>query len=164
MALVPRFNTSNQNPLGMIVSSMLTEAQYQALNGPGWVLADGRSVVGSAYAVLTGNTVAPDLRGQVLRGKNNSRADGQQDPAGEIALGTQQPDAIIQHTHDENTGQTTQNHPFASSGASLFAKAVGPGATVNNANSNGNVLGATPVAAETRVKSVIVNHFIKINN
>lgn len=36
-------------------------------------------------------------------------------------------------------------------------------ATVNNANSNGNVLGVTANASETRVKAVVVNHFIKIN-
>ena len=29
-------------PIGSVVSSLLTEAQFQRLTGPGWVLADGR--------------------------------------------------------------------------------------------------------------------------
>lgn len=163
MALVTRFTKSNQNPVGMIVSSMLTEAQYQALNGTGWVLADGRNVAGSTYASITGNTVVPDLRGQVLRGKNNSRADGQQDPAGEVTLGTQQTDAMQNHTHYQNDGQVTQNFPFVASGSSIFAKSTGPGATVDNANFVGSILTGRANASETRVKAVIVNHFIKIN-
>lgn len=75
------------SPVGSIAESMLTEAQFQALNGTGWVLADGRSVVGSMYAMATGFTTIPDLRGVFRRGKNNGRADGNQDPAGERSLG-----------------------------------------------------------------------------
>lgn len=59
------------NPVGMIVASMLTEAQFQNLNGTSWVLAYGQSIVGSSYATITGNTLAPDLRGRALAAADN---------------------------------------------------------------------------------------------
>lgn len=77
MALIARLNVTRQiqqgdlNPVGMIVSSMLTEAQFQALNGTSWVLAYGQSIAGSAYAQITGNSTAPDLRGRVVAGLDN---------------------------------------------------------------------------------------------
>ena len=46
--------TAQAMPVGSIVPSLLMEAQFQAVAGNGWVLADGRSVAGSAYAVTTG--------------------------------------------------------------------------------------------------------------
>lgn len=55
-------------PIGSVVHSMLTEVQYQAQNGAGWVLMDGRSVVGSVYESITGNSVVPDGRGSSVRG------------------------------------------------------------------------------------------------
>jgi hypothetical protein len=58
-------------PVGSIVASMLTEAQFQGVNGTDWVLADGRSVAGTTYAVATGENTVPDLRGQFLRGRVN---------------------------------------------------------------------------------------------
>lgn len=155
MALVSRFTKSNQNPVGMIVSSMLTEAQYQALNGTSWILADGRSVAGSSYASVTGNSTVPDLRGQVLRGKNNSRSDGQQDPAGELTLGTQQADQMQGHRHNVGSGLGGSNV----SGQPFVGNITNPSSDPISDGTNG-----TPrTGAETRVKSVIVNHFIKIN-
>lgn len=59
------------NPVGMIVASMLTEAQFQSLNGSNWVLAYGQNISGSAYASITGISTAPDLRGRTLAGVDN---------------------------------------------------------------------------------------------
>lgn len=88
MAKTPRLTS----PIGVIASAMLTEAQFQALNGASWILADGRSVDGSSYAVMTGQTSVPDLRGMVLRGKNNGRSDGRENPSvvlkGDLTLGS----------------------------------------------------------------------------
>ncbi len=77
MALVPRLAISRAilqgdlNPVGMTVSSMLTEVQFQVLNGTDWILADGRSIVGSAYATVTGLSVAPDCRGRTIAGRDD---------------------------------------------------------------------------------------------
>lgn len=71
MAKVARFSQDNQNPVGMIVASMLTEAQFQDINGTNWVLAYGQSVAGSTYATVTGSSTLPDLRGRTLAGKDN---------------------------------------------------------------------------------------------
>ena len=86
-------------PIGQIMSAMLTEAQFRAIHGPGWILADGRTtgVASSKYGLLTAATSVPDLRGMVLRGKNNSRADGDQDPSGERVLGSLQGQATAKN-------------------------------------------------------------------
>lgn len=67
--------------IGAIQSAFLTETQFQGQFGTGWILADGRSVTGSRYASLTGSASVPDLRGVVLRGKNNGRNDGKENPS-----------------------------------------------------------------------------------
>lgn len=90
------FLENNVPPVGSILDSMLTEVQFQAQWNVGWILADGRSVVGSRYHTLTGHTVAPDLRGMFLRGKDNGRG---LNPDGELALGTETPDQMLAHTH-----------------------------------------------------------------
>ena len=63
-------NVANGN-IGDIRHSMLTLAQFQTANGTGWVLANGGSCVGTAYAALTGNTTVPDMRGRVVAGVDN---------------------------------------------------------------------------------------------
>lgn len=68
---VARYTQDNQNPVGMIVASMLTETQFQSINGTNWVLAAGQSVAGSLYATTTGSSLAPDLRGRVMAGKDD---------------------------------------------------------------------------------------------
>ena len=61
-------NVGQASCLGCVEQSILTEAQFQNVNGPNWVLCDGRSIVGSQLAKLTGISNAPDLRGVFLRG------------------------------------------------------------------------------------------------
>jgi hypothetical protein len=146
--------------IGTILDSMLTEAQFQALNGVEWILMDGRNVVGSAYNILTGFATVPDARGTVLRGKNNGRADGNQNPAGDLALGAFENDQFQGHFH--------QNDPNADGGGEGGA---GGGNIYNGLNvttfattilSDG-VNGVPRIGPETRVKNITVNHFIKIN-
>jgi microcystin-dependent protein len=57
--------------VGDVVPSVLSEVQFQSLRGTGWILCDGRSITGSALAVLTGDSTAPDLRGRVVAGKDD---------------------------------------------------------------------------------------------
>jgi hypothetical protein len=139
--------------VGDVVSSLLAEAQFQVIRGNGWVLADGRSVAGSQYQVITGASTIPDLRGVFLRGRNDggsaagARNDGNQNPDGTLPLGTFQGDMFASHNHGS----------FAVSGlAGSYSYQAGP-YPVNNT--------ATTAAGgnETRPKNVTVNFFIRIN-
>ena|SRR5579884_3182075 len=153
------FRQTDRNPIGMVVSSLLTLAQFQAINGTGWVLADGSSVAGSTYASITGNSTIPDLRGMYLRGKNNGRSDGNQNPGGDYTLGTFENDQMQGHTHNFNVSSSVGGQQTAVQGGSSVGPASG-GSTPVTDGTNG-----TPrTGLETRVKNVTVNHFIKINN
>jgi hypothetical protein len=132
--------------VGDVIQSMLTEEKFIQENGAGWVLANGRNVAGSKYATLIGASI-PDLRGQFLRGKNNGRSDGQENPDGDVALGTPQTDELRSHTH------TFFKHNIQGGGA-------GPAVNQGGSNINTSATGG----AETRPKNVTVNFFIKIED
>lgn len=186
MAKVARFTQDNQNPVGMIVQSMLTEAQFQAANGTNWVLADGRDVTGSVYASTTGGTNIPDLRGVVLRGKNNGRSDGFQNPVGDSTLGTYQGDQFL--SHDHGGGAHTHSTQYAITrndsgsyhaaggvighimrydgigGGEFGGNRVWPGeGQISTNGASTTVISPNGGASETRMRNVTVNHFIKIN-
>ena len=154
----------DEGRVGDIIQSMLSEAQFLEQNGVGWVLADGRSVSGSKYNTTTGNVSIPDMRGQFLRGKNNSRLDGQENPDGDVALGTQQSDEQKEHRHfihDDAVGTTTPTNttdPMGSGVSGLYAGRRVPGGTAVHAPSS--YVGDN----ETRGKNVTVNYFIKIED
>lgn len=143
-------SVKDQGRVGDIIQSMLTEEQFIAENGAGWVLADGRSVVGSKYATLIGASI-PDMRGQFLRGKNNGRNDGNENPDGEVNPGTFQTSYV-----GEITGLRQGNVSQYSTGgntAGLFYWTGG----VNNGYTYRS-------GQETRPKNVTVNFFIKIDD
>lgn len=166
MIRVPLMNAGNQNPIGMIISSMLTEIQFQATNGVGWILADGRNVAGSQYATTTGLTTVPDLRGMVLRGKNNGRADGNQNPDGDSALGAFQSHQFGSHNHGggSHAHNMTSNGTNGNAGtAAPYSSVAGPSYTnTDDIQASGTII-STEGGNETRMKNVTVNHFIKIN-
>lgn len=136
-------------PVGSIVDSMLTEDQFQLqLGNPSpatWVLADGRDITGTSLNLLTGQTNAPDLRGIFTRGKNNGRVDGNQNPDGNLPLGTFTDDKFESHFHVFRSPQ--------GSGAS-GSPGDGGLAAENTSSTGGN---------ETAPKNVTVNKFIRIN-
>jgi hypothetical protein len=140
-----------QVPVGTIRSSMLSLAQFQAEVDGTWMLANGSSCVGTNYATVTGNTVVPDMRGMVPRGKNNGRSDGKQNPDGDVALGTQQDDQLATHSHqltfhqDSGGGGAPNNNVHGSASINPIVKTT--------TSSGGN---------ETRMKNVTVNWFIKV--
>ena len=147
--------------VGTIISSMLTEAQFQAEKSTDWVLADGRSVAGSKYSTLTGNANLPDMRGRFLRGKNNGASGADYNPDGDSALGAFQADktavnslTISQHSY--RSGSSSEHHGY--NGAGIFHG--GPWyynnatAYVNNHTMSGQ--------NETSPNNVTVNYFIKI--
>jgi len=152
-----RFKSNSQHIVGDIKTSIFTEAQFQAVSGdPTWVLADGRdlSVInpGSDYEAITGETILPDLRGVFLRGKNNGRADGNENPDGDSTLGTFQDDELQAHTHS-TPHRATSGSPFVPNHVGQGFGPVDVG-SVESTSTGGN---------ETRPKNVTVNYFIKIN-
>lgn len=138
-------------PVGTVVASMLSEAQFGTVipDATRWALADGRSVAGSTYATITGSSTVPDLRGVFLRGKNNGRADAKQNPDGELALGAYQADDFKSHQHGLSSfGNVT----LMNAGSSL-------GTYIQSGSSNTAATGGV----ETRARNVTINYFIKIN-
>ena len=166
--------TSNkdQGKVGDVIHSMLTEEQFIAENGAGWVLADGRDVTGSKYDTLIlgglGGNI-PDMRGQFLRGKNNTRSDGQENPDGDVAVGTQTGDGIRNITGTFNNRSDDSGLFEAASGA--FAVEI---QTIRTDASNVSGVGykqvrldastQVPTAGDNRPKNVTVNIFIKIED
>ena len=153
--------TTDTGRIGQIMSAMLSETQWQAIHGNSWILADGRSVAGSNYATVTGSSVAPDLRGLALRGKNNGRSDGNQNPDGDLALGVFQGDTMGSHTH-----QTNLNTPGNAGGGPLGSSAPTTYPSVLTGSGELTTFRALTSAAgggETRMRNATVNHFIKIN-
>jgi len=135
-------------PIGSYITADITEAQMQTQMGSGFILADGRSVVGSAYETLTGKSTAPDARGVAFRGKNEGRADGNENPDGEIALGNYQADEFKSHNH------TIPGNPeIGGVSQTTFGTFTNP--TVRSTNNTGG--------NETRMKNITVNRFIRIN-
>jgi hypothetical protein len=67
----------NGLPVGTIISSYLQLVQFAQAIGESegsssdrrtWILADGREVIGTRFAILTQGKPVPDLRGMFLRG------------------------------------------------------------------------------------------------
>lgn len=112
--------------VGDVKTSCLTETQFQTLHGAAWVLADGRSVVGTAYAALTELTSVPDLRGKFVRGSNGSNP----------LLGVQADSTAVNGLNQGLTGtapsltgttafaDTGHNHTAGSLGAHIVATGI----------------------------------------
>lgn len=155
--------------VGDVVQSMLSEAQFQAERDGTWVLADGRSVSGSKYETITGNANIPDLRGQFLRGKNNGRADGQEDTGGERGLGNQAADKYETHTHyTSSSGVAREIALYATAQAQNTPTTTSSNILTGTGSSGGiTAITSSPItgnsSSETAPKNVTVNFFIKID-
>lgn len=155
-------NVPSSGVIGEIKASMMTLAQFQAQFGTNWVLANGDSATGTAYATITGFTTLPDARGVALRGKNNGRADGNQNPAGDLALGTFEGDQFQGHT--PNNISSSQVTPSGGTMGWMTGNGNGGTQTAVNATLVSDGVNGTPrIGSETRIKSVVVNYFIKVN-
>jgi hypothetical protein len=173
---------TSQTTVGDIKQSILTETQFKAqmgVDGGGWVLADGRNVVGSTYATLTGQVNVPDLRGAYLRMAGQSSRDttwnggtlGQF--SGDL---TKRPttafttDSTGSHTHTI-WGRRMSNysgHGY-SSVPQTFSEGINAGGAVvvdgRFMNADGSHTHSINGGgdAETRPKTYSVNYYIKIN-
>jgi hypothetical protein len=137
--------------IGCIEQSVLTEAQFQTMNGSAWVLCDGRSIVGTRLAQATGVSNAPNLLGEFLRGKNFGRYSDVE----EVDLGTAKADTVGPHTHRTRNLDDRPQNPL---GESIFwdgGKRFSDGTSVFVQSETGN--------PETRPKNVTVNFFCKVN-
>jgi len=179
MAKVARLNITRPveqgdlNPVGMIVQSMLTEAQFQVLNGTNWILADGRSVAGSAYATVTGNANVPDARGLFLRaaGTRGSAIGGITYAGGSV--GDANGDTIQGHKHNDSghqhsqTGSQSWNAPGGLDAGNVNGTAVNLSNTndgyANLGDPTTTTYGTPRIGSETRPANLAVNIFIKIN-
>jgi hypothetical protein len=158
----------NLMPVGTLVHSMLTEAQYQAQASTNWILADGRNVAGSLYASVTGSSTVPDARGIYIRGKNNSRAAGTGNSAGELGLGTYEADKNKQHLHqlheDSFRLRTEGGGPPGAGPIRDYFE------TDNGKDWNNRIMNESPVyytqndgGSEASPRTITANIFIKIN-
>lgn len=148
-------------PVGTIVASMLEPSKFaEAVGDPNrkineWQLADGKPIAAtSRYGQLSGKTKTPDLRGMFLRGMNEGRKDGKQDPEQNRTAGHYQSDALQEHGHVTDATEWNWNKQ-GNAGYTSQAKNA-PSSSVRN------VTGAN-VEVETRPKNVAVYFYIKIN-
>lgn len=142
--------THSSSGIGSTMQAMLDEAQFQTVHGTGWVMMDGRSVVGSDYEAVTGDSTIPDARGQFLRAKNNGRSDGNEDNAGERTLGDFQSELV-----GEIIGEQAN---VSQSGTAVVTSAL--------FHANGLIIQQPythNVGQQNRPNNVAVNTFIKIN-
>ena len=155
-------------PVGSVVYSMLDAATFSAQQNVGetWILADGRSIAGLnlAYETLTRTSVVPNLLGVFIRGKNNGRNDGLQNPDGELALGQATADRFQSHNHgggDHTHATSTQNGAAVQFGG-LIVRIPGTG-TFDSATTTSGPIITMQGGPETSPKSVTLNPFIRVN-
>lgn len=155
---MPSVTTTINLPIGTTVWSQLTESQFQDEAGTGWILSDGRSVVGSLFEARTGQSNVPDQRSTYPRCKDNGRG---LDPNGDTALGTYYADEFVSHAHSASTSGATRKDTGGAGGFSAKFS------TNSGQNFDCQWSGGTTVFAnggnETRPKTTIHNAFIRIN-
>jgi hypothetical protein len=156
--------------VGSIDMSDLTEAQYQAQRGTGWILADGRNVAGSKYGTITGNTTVPDMRGMFPRMKDFSAAVSPnvtgRNPDGNLALGSYQADSISDHNHPFSPGGTQPSEfMFTAQPGPLLSVPPSPLNTVAPRAATFTVDNSTGAAghSESRPLNRSMNWFVRIN-
>ena len=167
--------------LGDVKYSILSVAQFQAVNGPEWVLLKGQSKqeLGIAdgddsvfnYLHLETNVATdrlPDSRGLFFRVKNNSsgggddRNDGFENPDGEMLLGQYSEDKLKAHFHRSQVSSDRIGNPDGStdtSGSSAPNNSYWRGNKYLNANTHPTT---TDGQNETSPKNMTVNAFVKV--
>jgi hypothetical protein len=160
---------AQSSAIGSVELSLLTETQFQAQKGDGWVLMDGRSVVGSGYATAFSLTNIPDFRGLFIRGKNNGSTN---DFQGEFATGHVNATSNNRvHTHPVTL--SIQQFPSGSTFFTFWNTQItmGGGGATQYHGAPSFELAAIPGqfqilpagVLEARPRNITVNYFIKIN-
>lgn len=108
-------------------------------------------------------TTVPDCRGLFLRGKNNGRNDGNQNPDGDVTPGTLQDDTMQRITGTFSGIASDIGGPFTGP-FTLGSQYSGTGENAQpNWNANFDTSLAARTSTETRARNVTVNYFIRIN-
>lgn len=143
-------------PVGTLEVSMLELADFQAIRGAGWVLANGQSSVGTSYETLTGQATVPDFRGRFIRSASPGNGYNPRDV---------QADTNVSHTHGISY---TSSDAIATSFSTTFKKV--DDSTSNKAVFNPRNFGDIMVVnlqndgtPENRMQNVTVNIFIRVN-
>lgn len=156
--------------VGEVKSSMLDLATFNNENLGTWYLCDGQnSVVGTTYQTLTGEVIAPDMRGRVQRMKDHGAS---QDADGERTLGDNQDQATAKNGLG-GSANTAGNHRHQTSSAAN-ANDLNPGGYIaytddyytgtkytSYAGDHTHTLTLTG-DAETRMKNTCVNFYVKV--
>ena len=164
----PTAGAGGSLPVGTVVYSMLDATTFSAQQNPGetWILADGRSIAGLGlrYETLTASASIPNLLGVFVRGKNNGRSDGSQNPDGDLALGTFTTDRFASHNHGggSHTHSTSTQNGAAPQFGGLVVRIPGAGTFDSATDSSGTII-ATQGGPETSPKNVTLNPFIRVN-
>ena len=155
-------------PVGTLVHSMLSLAQFQAQMGSNWVVADGTSSVGTDYNIITGFPTIPDCRALFLRGLDLGKG-------GDVGrnLGTFQADstasngltgnAVFGGGHGHTYTRSAGGSLIAASGSS-WGVGTEPGVSVVGDGSHSHTLSIGSSESETRPDNIAVYIFIKIND
>lgn len=157
--------------LGDVKYSILSEAQFQQVNGAGWVLMKrqykGDLVTGnepSVFDYMDGNnenlSYLPDARGVFLRGKSFNSG---KNPDGDLLLGTFQDDMFASHTHiqDPHTHNMigeVQDGATASPGVPRLGGSTIRDMSIQATRAVNQYAGGN----ETRSKNITVNIFVKV--
>jgi hypothetical protein len=153
-------------PIGTILSSILTQTQFQSINGDCWRLMNGASLSGTDLGLLTGMVNLPDMvsNGEFLRqakvGRNlgTTESDAQQNITGAFAFTDNDATGYRHRVGVANGsfyGVNTTTAVLSASGGS----ASGVGTEVRMDSSL-----QVRTADEVRPKNIAVNMFIKVNN
>lgn len=149
-------------PIGTVLASMLQPPAFATAVGDPpnfeighskWTLADDKGrIPGTKWAEYTQNAPVPDLRGMFIRGINQGRSDGKQDPDNRNP-GDYQVDQFQTHIHDAlyaNHAGTTPSHKYeGASDQNPAGKTAGPA--------------TGRYGSETRPKNVAVFFYLRIN-
>jgi len=157
-------------PIGTIIPSMLDPILFKnSVAFPDkWELAKGQKVSTEwkYYKVFGEGSRIPDLRGMFLRGMNEGRSDGEQDPEQNRKPGNEQKDALQQHEHKTTvTGLPTgyKEHAPTPSNIGYTRHEAGRNAPYEKVSVSVSEVTGANTASETRPKNVAVYFYIKIN-
>lgn len=168
-----KFNESTLS-VGTIQQSLLTEAQFQLLQGNCWVKMIGQDVTGSDYASITERNILPDARGRFARNLGTGTAP---------IAGTQNDSTAVNgltiassgnHKHDSLSSSAGKRIAYYSSsrgtanpkdlGSNILTSSSGNAGVVAETTTNGSHTHSLSGESETRPDNFTVNMFIKINH
>ena len=163
-AVEEEVKATGANSVGNKIESFLTEGQFQTINGPEWVLCDGRDVTGSLYHTVTGDTSIPNHVGLPARMTGVQAVNGRNKTG--PALGQNQEDAFQGHWHNIQVGTDLSGLNLSPNWTPGYNNMINGPYNLNNgprAATSDGVNGTPRTAAETRMSAIGVNVFIKIN-